>query len=97
MRLHDEQVSALRQGALASASLLVGLVPWGIVAGVAMVSAELTQAQAVAMSVLVFAGSARLAVLPLCRGDAQHPADHRRRNAGVYRGPGSCGMKLSAP
>ena len=65
MRLHDEQMSALRQGALASASLLVGMVPWGIVAGVAMVSAGLTQAQAVAMSVLVFAGSAQLAVLPL--------------------------------
>jgi 4-azaleucine resistance transporter AzlC len=65
MRLHDEQVSALRQGAIATASLLIGMVPWGIVAGVAMVSAGLTQAQAVAMSVLVFAGSAQLAVLPL--------------------------------
>jgi len=65
MRLDDEQMSALRQGALATASLLIGMVPWGIVAGVAMVSAGLTQAQAVAMSVLVFAGSAQLAVLPL--------------------------------
>lgn len=65
MRLNHEHASALRQGALASASLLVGMVPWGIVAGVAMVSAGLTQAQAVAMSVLVFAGSAQLAVLPL--------------------------------
>ena len=65
MRMNDEQVSALRQGGFASVSLLVGMVPWGIVAGVAMVSAGLTQAQAVAMSVLVFAGSAQLAVLPL--------------------------------
>jgi len=63
--MNDEQVSALRQGGFASVSLLVGMVPWGIVAGVAMVSAGLTQAQAVAMSVLVFAGSAQLAVLPL--------------------------------
>ena len=39
--------------------------PWGVVAGVAMVSAGLTQTQAVAMSLLVFAGSAQLAVLPL--------------------------------
>ena len=55
----------MRKGALASAPLLIGIVPWGIVAGVAMVSAGLTKAQAVAMSVLVFAGSAQLAVLPL--------------------------------
>src|SRR6266705_3393968 len=59
------EISTLREGALASASLLVGIVPWGIVTGVAMVSAGLTQSQAVAMSVLVFAGTAQLAVLPL--------------------------------
>jgi len=64
-KMQREHISALRQGALASAPLLIGIVPWGIVAGVAMVSAGLTQAQAVAMSVLVFAGSAQLAVLPL--------------------------------
>src|SRR5712671_3386578 len=65
MKVQREQISALREGALASAALLVGIVPWGIVAGVAMVSAGLTKAQAVAMSVLVFAGTAQLAVLPL--------------------------------
>src|SRR5258708_17763136 len=63
--MQREQISALREGALASAGLLVGIVPWGIVAGVAMASAGLTQTQAVAMSVLVFAGTAQLAVLPL--------------------------------
>ena len=65
MKLQRDQVSALREGALASAPQLIGIVPWGMVAGVAMVSAGLTKAQAVAMSVLVFAGSAQLAVLPL--------------------------------
>jgi 4-azaleucine resistance transporter AzlC len=65
MRLQRQQVSVLREGALAAAPLLVGIVPWGVVAGVAMVSAGLTQGQAVAMSLLVFAGSAQLAVLPL--------------------------------
>ena len=65
MRIQPEQISALREGALASAPLLVGMVPWGVVAGVAMVAAGFTQAQAVAMSVIVFAGSAQLAVLPL--------------------------------
>src|SRR2546427_8947024 len=63
--MQREQISALREGALASAAFLVGIVPWGVVAGVAMVSAGLTQPQAVAMSVLVFAGTAQLAVLPL--------------------------------
>src|SRR5258708_2705048 len=63
--MQREQISELREGALASGGLLVGIVPWGIVAGVAMVSAGLTQTQAVAMSVLVFAGTAQLAVLPL--------------------------------
>src|SRR3981189_2618450 len=71
LKMQSEKISALREGALASpgrlasAGLLVGMVPWGIVAGVAMVSAGLTQAQAVAMSLLVFAGTAQLAVLPL--------------------------------
>jgi len=59
------QISALGEGALAAAPQLIGIVPWGMVAGVAMVAAGLTQGQAVAMSVLVFAGSAQLAVLPL--------------------------------
>src|SRR5256886_16354037 len=63
--MHREQILELREGALASAGLLVGIVPWGIVAGVAMVSAGLSETQAVAMSVLVFAGTAQLAVLPL--------------------------------
>ena len=54
-----------RDGAVAAVPLLVGIVPWGVVAGVAMTSAGLTQVQAVAMSLLVFAGSAQLAVLPL--------------------------------
>lgn len=55
----------LRQGILGALSLLLGMIPFGIVAGVAMVSAGLTQAQAVAMGLLVFAGSAQLAVVPL--------------------------------
>src|SRR2546426_12150842 len=63
--MRREQISTLRDGALAAASLLVGIVPWGIVTGVAMVGAGLTPVEAVAMGVLVFAGSSQLAVLPL--------------------------------
>jgi predicted branched-subunit amino acid permease len=65
VELHDERLAALRDGATASASLLFGMVPWGVVAGVAMVSAGLSRPQAVAMSLFVFAGSAQIAVLPL--------------------------------
>lgn len=58
-------MSMLREGTLGAASLLFGMIPFGIVAGVAMVSAGLTHAQAVAMGLLVFAGSAQLAIVPL--------------------------------
>jgi len=63
--MRSEQLSAFRHGAASAASLLFGMVPWGVVAGVAMASAGLSPAQAVAMGLLVFAGSAQLAVLPL--------------------------------
>jgi predicted branched-subunit amino acid permease len=63
--VHREQHAAFRAGALSAGSLLFGMVPWGIVAGVAMVSAGLSPGQAVGMSLLVYAGSAQLAVLPL--------------------------------
>lgn len=63
--MEREQRLALRAGALSVASLLFGIVPWGIVAGVAMVSAGLSRAESVGMSLLVFAGTAQLAVLPL--------------------------------
>ncbi len=65
LKVQREQTSALRDGALNAVSLLFGIVPWGIVTGVAMVSAGLSRAEAVAMSLLVFAGTAQLAVLPL--------------------------------
>src|SRR5262245_19355622 len=65
MTSYSDRVSALREGALAAVPLLVGIIPWGIVAGVAMVAAGLTKVQAAAMGVIVFAGSAQLAVLPL--------------------------------
>ncbi|MBA2602301.1 MAG: AzlC family ABC transporter permease [Acidobacteria bacterium] len=63
--LRSSQADAFRAGARSVTPLLFGMVPWGIVAGVAMVSAGLSSTQAFGMSVLVFAGSAQLAVLPL--------------------------------
>ena len=63
--MHGDRMSAFRDGAASAVSLLFGMVPWGLVAGLAMVSAGLAPAQAVAMGLLVYAGSAQLAVLPL--------------------------------
>jgi predicted branched-subunit amino acid permease len=60
-----EERAAFRDGVFSAVPLTVGVAPWGVVTGVAMVSAGFTGAQAVGMSVLVFAGSAQLAVLPL--------------------------------
>ena len=45
--------------------IVLGMIPWGMVTGVAMVTAGLTTTQAMAMTLLVYAGSAQLSVLPL--------------------------------
>ena len=60
-----DQSKALREGVLAGAPLTLSGVPWGIVAGVAMTAAGLSDLQAAAMSALVYSGAAQLAVLPL--------------------------------
>jgi predicted branched-subunit amino acid permease len=44
---------------------LFGIGAWGLVVGIAMVKAGLTITQAIAMTLVVFAGSAQLASLPL--------------------------------
>lgn len=43
----------------------IGLIPWALVTGVAMVSAGFTPLQAMGMNVIVFAGVAQLGTLPL--------------------------------
>ncbi|MCX8005268.1 MAG: AzlC family ABC transporter permease [Burkholderiaceae bacterium] len=49
---------------------LIATGAWGLVTGVAMVNSGLTFAQALGMSLLVYAGSAQLAALPLIAADA---------------------------
>lgn len=49
---------------------VMGLSAWGLVTGVAMVKSGLTVAQALGMSLFVFAGSAQLASLPLMAAGA---------------------------
>src|SRR3954463_12034943 len=43
----------------------VGLIPWALVTGMAMVSVGFTPLQAMGMNVIVFAGTAQLGTLPL--------------------------------
>lgn len=56
---------AFRDGVRISAATLPGIFAWGLVSGMAMVKAGLTVWQSLAMTLLVFAGSAQLAALPL--------------------------------
>lgn len=56
---------AFADGVLRAAPSLVAIGIWGVVAGVAMSGSNLTPWQAVGLSLLVFAGSAQLAALPL--------------------------------
>jgi predicted branched-subunit amino acid permease len=50
--------------------LLPGTAAWGLVAGVAMIKAGLTVPQATAMTLLMYAGSAQLACMPLIAAGA---------------------------
>ncbi|WP_133649335.1 AzlC family ABC transporter permease [Paraburkholderia flava] len=56
---------ALRQGMRDYSPTLMAILSWGLVTGIAMSKSVLTVPQALGMSVLVYAGSSQLAVLPL--------------------------------
>lgn len=56
---------AFREGARAQLQVALGIGAWGLVTGVAMVKSGLSVPMAVLMSLLVYAGSSQLAVLPL--------------------------------
>jgi 4-azaleucine resistance transporter AzlC len=59
-----------RRGVRDVAPLLLGIVPFGLVAGIAAVEAGLDLPQALGMSVVVFAGASQLAALDLLGSDA---------------------------
>jgi 4-azaleucine resistance transporter AzlC len=59
-----------RRGLRDVAPLLLGVAPFGVVAGIAATNAGLDLAQAVGMSVVVFAGASQLAALELLGADA---------------------------
>jgi predicted branched-subunit amino acid permease len=56
---------AWREGFQTGLPTLFGIAAWGLVVGIAMVKTGLTAMQATGMTLLVFAGSAQLASLPL--------------------------------
>jgi predicted branched-subunit amino acid permease len=64
-RLSPTDRSAFLDGARAYSPAITAIVSWGLVTGVAMSKSVLTIPEALAMSVLVYAGSSQLAVLPL--------------------------------
>ena len=59
-----------REGLKTGIPTLFGIGAWGLVVGVAMVKTGLTVWQALAMTLIVFAGSAQLASLPLIAANA---------------------------
>lgn len=62
------QRAAFRDGFRDLVPMLPGTFAWGVVTAVAMVKSGLTIAQAIGMTILVFAGSAQLSSLPLIAG-----------------------------
>lgn len=66
----DEDPAIYRQALKTGAPTLFGIGAWGLVVGVALINSGLTLAQAIGMTLLVFAGSAQLASLPLIAAGA---------------------------
>ncbi|MCW0134220.1 AzlC family ABC transporter permease, partial [Burkholderia pseudomallei] len=63
-RLSATDRFALIQGARDYSPTLMAILSWGLVTGIAMSKSVTTLGQATAMSLLVYAGSSQLAVLP---------------------------------
>jgi predicted branched-subunit amino acid permease len=66
----DPDKAAWREGFNTGLPTLFGIAAWGMVVGVAMVKSGLTVPQALGMTLLVYAGSAQLASLPLIIANA---------------------------
>lgn len=66
----DEDAQVFAEGLKKGIPTLFGIGAWGLVVGVAMIKTHLSVAQALAMTVFVFAGSAQLASLPLIASGA---------------------------
>ena len=60
----------LRAGARDMIGMSIGVAAWGLVTGVAMIKGGMSVGMALFMSLVVFAGSAQLAVMPLLAAGA---------------------------
>ena len=60
----------VREGARDAAPMAIGIAAWGLVAGVAMAKSGLGVPLAILMAVIVYAGSAQIAALPLMAANA---------------------------
>ena len=65
----NHQREAFKEGASTMTRSGFAIFTWGLVTGIAMAKSSLTQLEAVGMSLLVYAGSAQLAALPLIAGN----------------------------
>ncbi|MGV7207790.1 AzlC family ABC transporter permease [Oxalobacteraceae bacterium A2-2] len=63
--LREHEQAAWREGVRHGMPSLFGIGAWGLVVGIAMIKSGLTVPQALGMTLVVFAGSAQLASLPL--------------------------------
>ena len=70
LRPADEDQAMWREGVKAGIPSLFGIAAWGLVVGVAMIKTGLSLWQALGMTLIVFAGSAQLASLPLIVANA---------------------------
>ena len=70
VRPADEDQAMWSDGVKAGVPSLFGIAAWGLVVGVAMIKTGLTVPQALGMTLIVFAGSAQLASLPLIVANA---------------------------
>jgi predicted branched-subunit amino acid permease len=68
--IRQEQLAGFRQGVRAIVPALIATATWGMVTGVAMVKSGLTESMALAMTLLMYAGSAQLTSLPLIAAGA---------------------------
>ncbi|HEY8049511.1 MAG TPA: AzlC family ABC transporter permease [Ramlibacter sp.] len=64
------RLPTFREGARDAIPMAIGIAAWGLVAGVAMSKSGMGVPLAIFMSVLVYAGSAQIASLPLIAADA---------------------------
>lgn len=63
--MHSSFIAGAKEGFRTAFPQSIGLIPWALVTGVAMISAGFTPLQAMGMNSIVYAGVAQLGTLPL--------------------------------